>query len=72
MPEHEQATYRQMLDAGMSDIRPRDRAEFTALFDGLELVGPGVVLVSRWRPAGEGDTTDPSRISIWGGVGRKP
>jgi hypothetical protein len=72
MPEHEQATYRQMLDSGMSDIWPRDRAEFTALFDGLELADPGVVLISRWRPADGGDATDPSRISIWGGVGRKP
>ncbi|GAA3240502.1 SAM-dependent methyltransferase [Dactylosporangium siamense] len=72
MPEHEQNTYRQMLDSGMSDIWPRDRAEFTTLFDGLEMVDPGIVLVSKWRPQTDDDSVDPSRISIWAGVARKP
>ena len=72
MPAHEQATYRQMLDSGMSDIWPRDRAEFTALFDGLDLVDPGIVLVSDWRPDGAAEPVDPSRISIWAGLARKP
>ena len=72
MPAHEQATYRQMLDSGMSDIWPRDRAEFTALFDGLEMVDPGIVLVSDWRPDGAAEPVDPSRISIWAGAARKP
>jgi hypothetical protein len=72
MPEHEQATYRQMLDSGMTDIWPRDRAEFTGLFDGLELVDPGVALISEWRSDGAANSVDPSRIAIWGGVGRKP
>lgn len=72
MPEHEQATYRQMLDSGLTDIWPRDRAEFTALFDGLELVDPGIGLVSDWRPDGTAEPVDPSRISIWAGVARKP
>ncbi|MER7009570.1 SAM-dependent methyltransferase [Dactylosporangium sp. NPDC000555] len=72
MPEREKAAYRQMLDSGMSDVWPRDRAEFTALFDGLEVVDPGIVLVSQWRPEGASDPADPSRISIWAGVARKP
>ncbi len=72
MPEHEQATYQQMLDAGVSDIWPRDRVEFTALFDGLDLVEPGVGLVSQWRSEGTADAVDPSRISVWAAVARKP
>ncbi|MEV6927220.1 SAM-dependent methyltransferase [Dactylosporangium sp. NPDC051485] len=72
LPEHERAAYQQMLDAGLSDVWPRDRAEFTALFDGLELVDPGVALVSQWRPEDASDPVDPSRISIWAGVARKP
>ena len=72
MPPAEQARYQQLLDAGISDIWPRDQAAFTALFDGLELVDPGVELISRWRPDGQADSTDPSRISIWGAVARKP
>ena len=72
MPPEEQARYQQLLDAGISDIWPRDRAAFATLFDGLELVDPGIELISRWRPDARADTTDPSRISIWGAVARKP
>ncbi|WP_240670029.1 SAM-dependent methyltransferase [Actinoplanes solisilvae] len=72
MPPHEQAAYRRMLDSGRSDIWPRDRDEFTALFDGLELVDPGVALVSDWRPDGDAEPVDPSRVSIWAGVALKP
>jgi hypothetical protein len=64
-----------MLDSGLTDIWPRDRDEFTALFEGLELVEPGIGLVSEWRPdaaADAGEAVDPSRISIWAGVARKP
>ncbi|MBL7253541.1 SAM-dependent methyltransferase [Paractinoplanes lichenicola] len=71
MPPEERVRYQGMLDSGISDIWPRDRSAFTALFDGLELVEPGVELISRWRPDAAGDDTDPSRISIYGAVGRK-
>ncbi|MEV4350035.1 SAM-dependent methyltransferase [Actinoplanes sp. NPDC049596] len=72
MPPEEQARYQQLLDAGISDIWPRDRDAFAAFFEGLELVEPGIELISRWRPEEQADTTDPSRISIWGAVARKP
>ncbi|MCY1136376.1 SAM-dependent methyltransferase [Actinoplanes sp. Pm04-4] len=72
MPAEEKARYQHLLDAGISDIWPRDRAAFAALFDGLELVDPGIELISRWRPGPQPDSTDPSRISIWGAVARKP
>jgi len=72
MPEHEQATYRRMLDSGMSDIWPRDRAEFTALFDGLEIIDPGVVPASEWRPDAGTDKPAHRDVAIWSAVGRKP
>ncbi|BCJ47366.1 hypothetical protein GCM10010168_17240 [Actinoplanes ianthinogenes] len=72
MPADELVVYRQMLDAGRTDIWPSTRAEFTGLFEGLELVEPGVVLATEWRPDGSGPEVDPSRISMWAGVGRKP
>ncbi|MGW7198840.1 SAM-dependent methyltransferase [Streptomyces chryseus] len=31
-------------------LRPRSRAEFTAFFNGFELVEPGVSLAAEWRP----------------------
>jgi hypothetical protein len=68
-PEHH-AAHQRMREAGRSDVWPRGRAEFTALFDGLEVVEPGVVPVSEWRP--EPGTTPPAprEVAIWGAVGR--
>ncbi|MET8778644.1 SAM-dependent methyltransferase [Nocardia sp. NPDC050713] len=49
---------------------PRSSAEITGIFDGLELVDPGVVPINHWRTdaAAEGVRG----ASAWGGVGRKP
>ncbi|WP_431950580.1 SAM-dependent methyltransferase [Nocardia lijiangensis] len=49
---------------------PRSSAEITGIFEGLELVEPGVVPINHWR-------TDEAAHAIrgtsaWGGVGRKP
>ena len=40
------------------------------LFDGLELLDPGVVPVQRWRPVSEAEAG--ARSAMWGGVARKP
>ncbi|HVT69548.1 MAG TPA: SAM-dependent methyltransferase [Trebonia sp.] len=51
----------------------RESSEFAALaFGGLQLVPPGVVLVSEWRPTGTGPEPSPAEVSCYGGVGRKP
>ena len=74
MPAEERERYAGMLAAGRSDIWPRDRKEFEALFEGLELAPPGVALATEWRPAGAASTdgADASRISMLAAVGRKP
>ncbi|WP_203827840.1 SAM-dependent methyltransferase [Actinoplanes palleronii] len=48
----------------------RSPERFAALFDGLELVEPGVTSVTRWRPDPEGK--DAAEISQYCAVGRKP
>jgi hypothetical protein len=48
----------------------RSHAEVEHLFDGLELVEPGVVAIPRWRPDSELEAKTPA--AMWGGVGRKP
>ncbi len=51
----------------------RARAEFERFVDGLELVPPGIVPMTEWRP--EGDTTDgpsPAQASAYAALGRKP
>jgi SAM-dependent methyltransferase len=47
--------------------------EFAQLvFRGLEMVDPGLVLVSEWRPEGENLRPLPAEVGMYGGVGRKP
>jgi hypothetical protein len=41
----------------------------TGFFDGLQLVEPGLVRVSDWRPDSPEETATPT--ILWGGVGRK-
>ena len=48
----------------------RSRAELTALFDGFELLDPGVVWVPEWRPDTPESAEDAERAVFMGGVGR--
>jgi hypothetical protein len=48
----------------------RSRDQVTGYFDGLELVPPGVVQISQWRPDSAYDSELPA--ALWGGVARKP
>ena len=65
------AGQRAMRDAGMT-MQKRDSGEFATLaFGGLELVPPGVVLVSEWRPDEAGPRPTPAEVSCYGGVARK-
>jgi S-adenosyl methyltransferase len=51
----------------------RDSGQFARLaFSGLDLVPPGVVLVSEWRPASAAPRPTPAEVSCYGGVARKP
>ncbi len=51
----------------------RDSSDFARLaFSGLELVPPGAVLVSEWRPSAKGPRPTPAEVSVYGGVARKP
>ena len=73
LPPKLAAGYDAALAAGITNVWPRDRAEFTDLFDGLELVEPGVTPVSEWRAEDEPEPRpDPAHIAMYAGVGRKP
>jgi S-adenosyl methyltransferase len=73
LPAEMAQAYDAALAAGVTNIWPRDRAEFTALFDGLELVDPGVTAVSEWRAASEpGPRPSAAQVAMYGGVARKP
>jgi hypothetical protein len=53
-------------------MRARDADEFASLaFCGLDLVPPGVVLVSEWRPESKAPRPTAAEVSCYGGVARK-
>ncbi|GAB3543329.1 hypothetical protein J2S53_000463 [Actinopolyspora lacussalsi] len=53
-------------------IHPRSHAEITELFDGFELLDPGVVGTALWRPDDDGlHAETPGSAQIYAGVGYK-
>jgi hypothetical protein len=55
---------------GTPKLTQRTPEQVARFFDGLELLEPGVVSCSRWRPEG-GDGTAPEEVAMFGGVARK-
>jgi hypothetical protein len=47
----------------------RDHVGVTRLFDGFELIEPGVVRAPQWRPDSELEAASPA--VLWAGVARK-
>ncbi|MFD7133527.1 SAM-dependent methyltransferase [Streptomyces sp. NPDC059894] len=54
-------------------FHPRSLAEFSRFFEGLELLGPGVIPVTGWRPEPEDVAVQAEGIvPVYAGVARKP
>ena len=49
----------------------RTRVQVDGFFDGLDLLPPGVTVVSRWRNPDD-DAPLPEHVSVYGGLARKP
>jgi len=76
-PEHDPERFAGVKgDYQVPGVSPahRESGEFARLaFSGLDLVPPGVVLVSEWRrDAAAGPVPAPAEVSCYGGVARKP
>jgi hypothetical protein len=57
---------------GSADTTLRSKARVAAFFDGLDMVVPGLQIVSEWRPEPGVDRPTADRVSVYGGVARKP
>jgi hypothetical protein len=68
-PEAATAAARLRIDAGVP-YHLRTREEIAGFFDGLQLLEPGVVSTSRWRPDTGGGL--PAEVDAHCGVARKP
>lgn len=58
---------RETTERGGTPIRARTKVELERFFDGVELLEPGVVTCSRWRPD---PASDEPEVYLFGGVGR--
>jgi hypothetical protein len=67
MTEFARALNERQLDA---PLVLRDHAQVASFFDGLGLLEPGVVQLSKWRPRSEAESAEAA--ALWGGVARKP
>ncbi|MFE0451176.1 SAM-dependent methyltransferase [Streptomyces sp. NPDC058914] len=56
---------------GTPKLTQRTPEQVTRFFDGLDLLEPGVVSCSRWRPEETGGA-EPEEVAMFGGVARKP
>jgi hypothetical protein len=65
---------RRWNEASPTKIWPRSHAEIARLFDGLELLEPGVVSLPEWRPDSPAADVEPGGVVVphYCGVGRKP
>ena len=65
------ARYLAMIDAGQVDAYPRSAADLAGIVDGLELLEPGFVAVSEWRPVDDGPRPAAADVAIYGALARK-
>lgn len=71
-PEREERA-KALYARSANPLTVRTREEITALFDGFDLVEPGVVWLPQWRPDSPGDVDGrPERFLALAGAGRKP
>jgi hypothetical protein len=68
-PEETETVKHQLNKSMAQRSTYRRREQVTALFDGLDLVDPGVVTVAKWRPDSEIEAASPT--FAWAGVARK-
>ncbi|ANP51598.1 O-methyltransferase involved in polyketide biosynthesis [Streptomyces griseochromogenes] len=70
-PEQQRAMVEQWNEASDNPRVNRSPEQLARFFDGLELLEPGLVSTSRWRPVPSG-AEEPAEVDNFGGVALKP
>jgi hypothetical protein len=65
------AGHRELYRQTATPMTMRTRSGVAGLFDGFEVVDPGLVLLEQWRPDPNAILGDPERFPAWAGIGRK-
>jgi O-methyltransferase involved in polyketide biosynthesis len=69
-PDRHNEMVRRMNESIAHKVTLRDYAGISRMFNGLELVEPGIVKASQWRPESDAQAATPT--VLWAGVARKP
>jgi S-adenosyl methyltransferase len=62
----------ELMKNSQNNVRARTRDEVLGFFGDFELVEPGLVTTSQWRPERTDDHTNAERDGLYAGVARKP
>lgn len=65
------AAHEQKREKGGSDFWMRNKEEVVELFAGLDVLEPGIVPVSEWRPDSDTPALDLRVVNAWAGMARK-
>jgi hypothetical protein len=60
-----------IYDKATATLNTRTHSEVLALFDGFEILDPGLVQVLAWRPDGDPSPEEMRRVGFYGAVARK-
>jgi hypothetical protein len=71
LPSDTVAAFDTADDEHGGDVALRSLAQIATFFDGLDLVPPGVQIVSDWRPEPGITPPRPEQVSVYGGAARK-
>jgi O-methyltransferase involved in polyketide biosynthesis len=71
-PEQVAEHTRRYVASGAAPMRPRSHEEVVRFFEGLDLIGPGVVPIAEWLGPGQAGAGDGSPLAGYVGVARKP
>jgi hypothetical protein len=71
LPPEDAARLRAAFDSSGEPAAPRTREEFAQFFTGLELLPPGIVPVTEWRPE-EDDRPSAADAAVYAGCARIP
>jgi hypothetical protein len=61
----------EVMKASQNNVRARSKAEVLSLFGEFELVEPGLVTTSQWRPDLKDLVAEPEKDGLYAGVGLK-
>lgn len=62
----------ELMRSSQNSVRARTRAEVTEFFGDFDLVEPGLVTTSLWRPERTPENDDNEQDGLYAGVGQKP